>query len=55
MFSEQFIKDWSSGNIKDLDKMFMYNQERDEKFKEMAKDFIAYINDEDDDEDEDDD
>ena len=29
----------------------MYNQERDEKFKELAKDFIDYINDEDQEED----
>ena len=34
--------------------MFMYNQERDDKFKEQAADFISYINDDDeDDEDED--
>ena len=33
IFSEDFIKIWSKKEIKDLEKMFMYNEERDEKFK----------------------
>ena len=33
LFSEDFIKAWSKNEIKDVEKMFMYNQERDDKFK----------------------
>lgn len=43
IFSEEFIAEWSSKEgIKDIDKAFMYNQERDEDFKKIVADFIEW-------------
>ena len=50
-FSEQFVREWaSSEGLKDIDKAFMYNQERDEEFKAIVADFIEWANGEDSDE-----
>lgn len=42
-FSEEFIREWvSAEGIKDIDKAFMYNQERDEEFKKNVANFIEW-------------
>lgn len=42
-FSEEFIGEWSSEEgLKDIDKAFMYNAERDEEFKKIVADFIDW-------------
>ena len=42
-FSEEFISEWSSQEgLKDIDKAFMYNAERDEEFKKIVSDFIDW-------------
>ena len=40
IFSDDFIKDWSENKITDVDKLYLYNEARNEKFKQMAADFI---------------
>lgn len=45
LFTDEFIKEWSSKEgLKDIDKAFMYNQERDEEFKTIVADFIEWAN-----------
>jgi hypothetical protein len=42
-FSEEFIREWVSGEgLKDIDKAFMYNQERDEEFRKIVANFIEW-------------
>ena len=49
-FSEEFIREWvSAEGIKDIDKAFMYNQERDEEFKKIVANFIEWATENEDD------
>lgn len=46
-FSEEFVREWSSKEgYKDIDKAFMYNQERDEEFKKIVAPFIEWATEE---------
>jgi hypothetical protein len=48
IFSQEFITEWSSKEgLKDIEKAFMYNQERDEEFKKIVSDFIEWATGED--------
>lgn len=51
-FTEEFIAEWASKEgLKDIDKAFMYNAERDEEFKTIVADFIDWATGDDDEED----
>jgi hypothetical protein len=43
LFSEEFVSEWAGKEgFKDIDKAFMYNQDRDEEFKKIVGDFIEW-------------
>lgn len=48
LLTKEFLIKWSKGEIKDIDKCFLYNEARNEKFLELSKEFIAYLDDSDD-------
>ena len=54
IFKDEFVKDWNENNIADIEKLYLYNEARNEKFKEMAADFIECVLGEEDEDDEDD-
>lgn len=45
ILSKEFILKWSNKQIKDIDKFFLYNEERNEQFLNMSKDFIESLKD----------
>ena len=52
IFSDEFIRDWSEGKIVDVEKLYLFNEGRNNQFLEMCKDFIEYVLEEEDEEDE---
>ena len=54
IFSDDFIKSWSEGDIVDVEKLYLLNEARNNQFLEMCKDFIEYVLDEENEENEED-
>ena len=52
IFSDEFIRDWSEGKIVDVEKLYLFNEGRNNQFLEMCKDFIESVLEEEDEEDE---
>ena len=43
IFGREFLMEWSRDEIKDIDKNYMYSEERNEQFKKMIVDFLEYV------------
>jgi phenylalanyl-tRNA synthetase beta subunit len=43
IFSEEFLKEWINNGINDVEKLYLFNEERNKKFMELSQDFITYL------------